>query len=178
MTTVQAGAPKIPAGGSASAPGLAVVGDANSGILADVADQLAGVAGGVEQWRSGGGNGIDVKVGFKNSGAFENVAITAPAALASGGTTNDYAPTRAPYYALSSTGAGHTLNGLSISQVAGDLVEIYNNSAGGINIVIAHEAAGSTAANRFFTSTGANITLTPGMGRQFRYINSRWRPIG
>lgn len=69
---------------------------------------------------------------------------------------DNYAPGVAMFYRLS-TDASRTLTGLSISQVNGQVAEIWN--VGAQNLVLAHDSASSSAANQFLTSTAADVTL-------------------
>lgn len=87
---------------------------------------------------------------------------------------NDYAPTSASILRLS-TDASRDVTGLSISQVSGSRTEFWN--VGAQSIVLKHESASSTAANRFTNSTGADITLAAGEEASLKYdgTTSRWR---
>ena len=70
--------------------------------------------------------------------------------------------------------ASRNVTGLSAGQ-DGQLAEIWN--VGSNNIVLQNENASSTAANRFTTSTGADLTLTAGKCAIARYdtTSTRWR---
>lgn len=88
---------------------------------------------------------------------------------------NDYAPGAAARFFRLSTDASRTITGLSVSQEDGRECEVWN--AGSFNLVLAHESASSTAANRFVSQAGSNITLAPGSSVSLRYDGtaSRWR---
>jgi len=85
---------------------------------------------------------------------------------------NNYAPGVGRYYLLTSD-ATRTITGLSVSQVDGQEFEILNT--GNFNIVFANESASSTAANRFTSDTGADITLLPLGNLRFRYDGASQR---
>lgn len=89
---------------------------------------------------------------------------------------NNYFPFAARFYRLSSD-ATRTITGLVTGggQVNGQECEFWN--VGGFNIVLAHQSASSTAANRFICTGGANITLAPDEIALLRYdaTTSRWR---
>ena len=87
---------------------------------------------------------------------------------------NNYAPGGASKLQYWTTDAARTITGLSLSQVDGQVHEIWN--VGSNNIVLANESASSTAANRFQNTTGADITLAAKQMAFLRYDNtqSRW----
>jgi len=87
---------------------------------------------------------------------------------------NNYAPGVARYYRLS-TDASRDITGLSCSQVSGQECEIWNVDAN--NIVLKHQDANSTAANRFICTGAADITLAADEVALLRYdsTSSRWR---
>jgi len=87
---------------------------------------------------------------------------------------NNYSPGVARYYRLS-TDASRTITGLSVSQVDGLEAEIWN--VGSNNLVLAHQSASSTAANRFICTGAADITLAADEITLLRYdaTSSRWR---
>jgi hypothetical protein len=70
--------------------------------------------------------------------------------------------------------AAVTINGIA-GGVSGKLVILYNATS--FNITLAHEAAGSTAANRINSPGGTNVLITPGASVQVLYsgTESRWR---
>lgn len=74
-----------------------------------------------------------------------------------------------------SSDASRTVTGLSISQASGDIHLIIN--IGSNDIVLAHQSASSTAANRFLCSTGADITLSANQAADIIYdgTTQRWR---
>lgn len=88
-------------------------------------------------------------------GTASSVAVT-PSAL--GADQNDYNPGVGRRYRLSTTGgATRTVTGLSIGQADGQEFSVVN--LGPNNVVLAHQNAGSSAANRFICTGAANITL-------------------
>ena len=86
---------------------------------------------------------------------------------------NNYAPGTGWFIRLTSD-ASRNLTGL-VAGVDGQIAEIWN--VGAQNIVLVNESASSTAANRFTTSTGADLTLSANKCAQARYDNAsaRWR---
>lgn len=91
---------------------------------------------------------------------------------------NDYAPanlgTRYIFYL--STDANRTLTGLA-GGPDGKTVVLYNT--GSFFLILAHENAGSTAANRFLFPSATNVVISPGESITLQYQASsvsRWRP--
>lgn len=89
---------------------------------------------------------------------------------------NNYAPSRNAHRLDFTTDASRNLTGLvftSPPQLNGERHEIFN--AGSFNLVLVNNAT-STAANRFQTVTGADITLTPGNIAYLEYDSTvaRW----
>lgn len=74
-----------------------------------------------------------------------------------------------------SSDTSRDVTGLSISQEDGDVHIIVNRESN--NIVLKHEDANSTAANRFLNSTGADITLSANQAADAIYdgTTQRWR---
>jgi hypothetical protein len=91
---------------------------------------------------------------------------------------NNYAPssTRSLFIRLNSD-ASRNLTGLSISQLDGEFHYLWN--VGSQNIVLVNESASSTAANRFTTSTGADLTVSANKVALIVYdgTSSRWRAV-
>jgi len=87
---------------------------------------------------------------------------------------NNYNPGTSRYYRLT-TDASRTITGLSISQLSGQECEIWN--VGSNNLVLAHQSTSSTAANRFISVSGADVTIAPEGIALLRYdgVSSRWR---
>ena len=71
--------------------------------------------------------------------------------------------------------SSRTVTGLSVSQVSGQECEIWN--VGSNALVLAHQSASSTAANRFVCTGAADITLAADEVALLRYdsATSRWR---
>ena len=107
---------------------------------------------------------------ISGAGTFSVVAVT-PAQITSD--QNNYAPT-VGWFQRWSSDASRNITGLVAGQ-NGQVVEIWN--VGSNNIVLQNENASSTAANRFTTSTGADLTLTANKCALGRYdaTTSRWR---
>lgn len=78
------------------------------------------------------------------------------------------------YFQRWSSDASRDVTGFSNSQVDGQVHLVVN--VGSFDIVLKHESASSTAANRFTNSTGADITLTPNQAADLIYsgTTSRW----
>jgi hypothetical protein len=90
---------------------------------------------------------------------------------------NDYNPGTPSYFQRWNSDASRNVTGLTFTngQPDGQFHVIWN--VGSFNIVLTNEDAGSTAANRFLTTTGSNITIAPnGCARVMRdATSSRWR---
>lgn len=86
---------------------------------------------------------------------------------------NNYAPGGVSRLQYWSTDASRNITGLSLSQVDGQHHEIWN--VGSNPIVLVNESASSTAANRFQTTTGADITLSAKQMAHLRYDNTQAR---
>jgi len=86
---------------------------------------------------------------------------------------NNYNPGTAWFQRWSSD-ASRNITGL-VAGVDGQIIEIWN--IGSQNIVLQNENASSTAANRFTTSTGADLTLAANKCAKARYdtTSARWR---
>lgn len=92
------------------------------------------------------------------------------------GDVNNYAPTDSQaYFQRWSSDASRTVTGYQSWNTSGEWKLIVN--IGSNDIVLAHESASSTAANRFLCSTGADITLSAGQAADIIYDNTtqRWR---
>jgi hypothetical protein len=123
----------------------------------------------------GGATGV-TKVGSNQAGSsgggtFCSVPQT-PTQITSN--QHDYVVPRARYYRLS-TDASRDITGFSIGQVDGLECEIWN--VGAFNIVLKHQDANSTAANRFICTGAADITLAADEIALLRYdsTTTRWR---
>jgi len=94
-------------------------------------------------------------------------------------TTNNYNPSIPSYFQRWSTDASRQITGLTfaVTQVSGQVHKIVNVGAEDIVLVNETSGTGSTAANRFKTSDGNNLTLTPGQCADAIYdgTDSRWR---
>jgi len=111
-------------------------------------------------------------IAFGSSSAISSPA-TSPAQITAD--QNNYSPGTGWFIRLASD-ASRNLTGL-VAGVDGQVAEIWN--VGSNNIVIQDESSttASTAANRFLTSTAADLTLTPKKCAELRYdgTSSRWR---
>lgn len=87
---------------------------------------------------------------------------------------NNYAPGIGRHYRLS-TDASRTLTGISMGQVDGQECRIFN--VGSSDLILANQSASSTAANRFITHTGADLTVAAGasVGLVYDATTARWR---
>ncbi len=90
---------------------------------------------------------------------------------------NNYNPGVSSYFQRWSTDASRNITGLTftVAQGDGEIHQIWN--VGSNDIVLVNESASSTAANRFTTSTGANLTIAANKCAIVTYDNtsSRWR---
>jgi len=117
-------------------------------------------------------------VGFDFNGDMTAVnfrgAELAPAIITAN--QNNYNPGSLAQNLILTSNAAWNLTGLTFdyAQNGGDIRVIQNG--GSFNIVLVHDAT-STAANRFFTTTGADVTLTPGDVAYLIYdgVARRWR---
>lgn len=139
-------------------------------------------------WSNSNGNPWQTKDTGLGRGAAGVVAITN--ASTGGGTIrsvplspsqitsdqNNYAPGTALHYRLS-TDASRVVTGLSISQVDGQLAHILN--VGSNDLTLAHQGAGSTAANRIICPGAADVVLAGGESVLLVYdsTSSRWRVV-
>lgn len=112
--------------------------------------------------------------GSSSGGTFASVA-TSPSQITAD--QNNYNPGGSSFLQRWSTDASRQITGLvfTSAQVSGQKHEIWN--VGSFDIVLVHQSASSTAANRFINSSAANYTLTPGQGATLTYdaTTSRWR---
>jgi hypothetical protein len=113
--------------------------------------------------------------GASNAGATFSAAATSPAQI--GANQNDYNPGATSFFQRWSTDASRNVTGLTFTaaQVDGQTHLIWN--VGSNDIVLANESASSTAANRFLTSTGADLTVGANKVVLVQYDGtaSRWR---
>lgn len=88
---------------------------------------------------------------------------------------NNYALGNGRYQRLS-TDASRTITGM-VAASSGDERVIVN--VGSFDLVLAHDSASSTAANRIYSNTGANLTLNPNESATLFYdgTSNRWRVI-
>lgn len=105
-------------------------------------------------------------------------AVVSPAALAAGA-TNNYNPTglaAANVLRLTPDATDSALSGL-VAQV-GRLLLVCNVGTAG-DLALEHDAAGSTAANRFTLPGAVALTLGPGSAVRLWYdaISERWRAL-
>lgn len=87
---------------------------------------------------------------------------------------NNYSPTglTTATTLLLTSDASRDITGIA-SPASGIVLWIYN--IGAQNIVLKHESASSTAANRIIGTAGADVTLTPNRAAMLRYSNSQTR---
>lgn len=113
---------------------------------------------------------ITITDGSTGGGTLASVPLT-PSQIT--GNQNDYTPGYARYYRLSSD-ASRNITGFAAGQSGQECVFI---NVGSFDIVIKHQDAASTAANRFLNKSGADYTLPPdGMvGMMYDATTARWR---
>ena len=95
-------------------------------------------------------------------------------------TSNNYDPGDPSYFQRWSTDTSRQITGMTFaisSKVSGQIHKIVNVGSEDIVFVNETSGTGSTAANRFKTSDGNNLTLTPGQCANAIYdaADSRWR---
>jgi hypothetical protein len=116
---------------------------------------------------------IGLQAASSAGGTFRAIATT-PATI--GGNQDNYNPGGSSYFQRWSSDASRNVTGMTFTatQVDGQQHEIWN--VGAQNIVLQHDVT-STAANRWQTSTGADITLAAGKMAKTTYDGtiSRWR---
>jgi hypothetical protein len=114
-----------------------------------------------------------------SDGSSGGVTFSAPATTPSQITAdqNNYTPSGSSYFQRWSSDASRNVTGMTFTatQVDGQQHQIWN--VGSQNIVLVNESASSTAANRFTTSTGADLTLAAAKCANVVYdgTTSRWR---
>lgn len=110
--------------------------------------------------------------GSSSTGGTVRFIATTPAQVTAN--QNDYAPGGTSLFQRWSTDASRNITGLSLSQVDGQIHVVIN--VGSNNMVLQHQNASSTAANRFLNSTGADITLSATQAADLIYdgTQSRW----
>lgn len=110
-----------------------------------------------------------------STGTVTNNAVVSPAQITAN--QDDYAPAGVDtaYEIRVDSDASRNISGISASQAEGRELILTND--GGNDIVLTHEDAGSTAANRFDLGSNSDITLTGGQSVKVRYDGtaSRWR---
>lgn len=115
-------------------------------------------------------------VQFSSDGGPSTFAQTAQSPSQITGDRNNYDPGGPSYFQRWSSDASRNVTGLQFPpQVDGSVHVIIN--VGSNNIVLVHESASSTAANRFLNSTGADITLSANQAADVIYdgTSARWR---
>lgn len=129
------------------------------------------LATGVPTGGGGGGGGNGFGVGLST--------VTSVAAAPSS-TLNNYSPAgwnaaTVNQFLLTPTGGDVTLNGLDATGAQDNWTCIVANNDAANNLILANEAAGSTAGNRFTGWGGADIVVVPGQVVLLCRIGSRWR---
>lgn len=127
-----------------------------------------------------GSNGLGpIRVQENNASTGATFAFTPATPAQITANQNDYAPESDSKYQRWSTDASRNITGwlphAGITKITGAEHVIVN--VGASDIVLKHEDAASTAANRFLNSTGADITLTANQAADVFYDGtvSRWR---
>src|SRR5262245_2697821 len=92
-------------------------------------------------------------------------------------TVNDYSLPDGIYFRLSTNGVARIITGLA-NVKAGRLVFLCN-VAGGANITLNNQDAGSAAENRIITGTGAAVAIQPDRAAVLFYdgVTTRWRLV-
>jgi len=90
---------------------------------------------------------------------------------------NDYNPGSASLFQRWNTDASRNVTGLTFTGTKQDGQRHIIVNVGSNDIVLVHQSASSTAANRFLNTTGADITLTADQQAECIYDNTtaRWR---
>lgn len=93
-------------------------------------------------------------------------------------TVNNYSLPDGIYFRLSTNGVARVITGLA-NVKPGRLVFLCN-VAGGANITLNNQDAGSTAENRIITGTGAAVNIQPDRAAILFYdgVSTRWRVVG
>lgn len=137
----------------------------NYGDVYNVADLFAGRAT-VKVFNFGGAS---------STGATWRSIPTSPAQITAD--QNNYNPGGTSYFQRWNTDASRNITGMTFTatQVDGQRHHVYN--VGSQNIVLVHQSASSTAANRFLNTTGADITLSADQAADLIYdgTTARWR---
>lgn len=166
--------------GSLANPSVSWISDTASGFNSPATSEINMILAGVERWRATtmattyatkqiANAGLQVTT----AGALEVLHAT-PTTLTADAA--DYAIGDGASFRVSSN-ATRTITGIA-SPTPGRRIELLN--VGANDIVLANESFGSTAANRFTTFTGGDLTIPPGAAAQLVYddTSSRWRVVG
>lgn len=201
-TTQTFAAPIVLPDGSASAPGFGFTNNTNLGFYRSGSNQMRAVVNGTDVmmftnstvqmtalyvwcWGSSGVSSDDLQLGRAGAGLMRVAGNSSTAAAGihtpsrSPSTLtadqNNYSPNVGLFQRWSSD-ASRTVTGMAAG-LDGEVRHIWN--VGANNIVLANESASSTAANRFLTATGADLTLTSNKCVLAVYdLNStRWRVV-
>lgn len=89
---------------------------------------------------------------------------------------NDYAPGTTSRYRISTSGSVQTITGMSLSQTAG--MDLWLRNVGNVSIVLAHQSASSTAANRFLNFSNQDVVLAAESIAHYIYDDTKARWIG
>lgn len=158
----------------------------NQAHINDVIATGSGAAGGRIRFFGSGGNAAEIAGSTNRKSLFfidgingnpGTICLRPHTPAQFGANQNDYTEEggNSAAYLRWSSDASRDVTGLSISQTDGDMHVIVN--VGSNDIVLKHESASSTAANRFLCSTGADITLTANQAAEIWYdgTTQRWR---
>jgi hypothetical protein len=173
--TLSAGQLKLPTG-TAALPSLCFSGSPTDGMYE--------TAGGVIRWAIGGSNvlsftstSISSSLSLDVGGYITYNNEASPAAF--GANQDNYTPNvSTSWLRVSASIASVNITGMA-NGADGKLLGIINIGASN-NIVLVHESASSTAANRFALPSAGNVTLGPGDGCLLVYdgVSSRHRLFG
>lgn len=131
---------------------------------------LSELAGGTAPELAGEVDALTARVDVLEAGA--NLTLPAPVAVATpAAVLNDYAPTLTPNQtAIVAPAVPTTITGLGLpaATTRGHVANL-----GTADLTLAHRHAGSTAGNRFYTTTRADLVLPPGARAEFERV-----PVG
>jgi uncharacterized coiled-coil protein SlyX len=161
--------------GTAADPSLTWYTDAgfNTGLYLRTADSWAASAGGTRRFICNlSPYDLYVDSGFRVA-AGPMVSSSTTASLASGSTTNDWAPTNAQVIVVTTGGGTANVTGLSVSQTTGQIVYLVKEGAGSLGII--HASGSSSAGNKFACVGAANITISNHQAAIAIYDGSVWK---
>jgi len=112
---------------------------------------------------------------FNESVRRDELPFNYPQTVATGGTINDLSLGNEGIKLLILSAATDLTGVLPVTTTTGRLLRIESRVAGGV--IIRHESASSTAANRFTLPGAVDLTIANGEVYTFIYTNGRWRRV-